>query len=309
MPVHKPLKGGVGPVTSAVYSPDGRQIASVLWSMICIWDTETGTLVGNPLPVSATCATYSNDSKSIIAGDRKIQVWDVQTQAQVGQSLEGHDWNIKAVECSPDGRNITSASDDTTMRIWDIETMAPVGEPLGSDIRSVPNCITYSPDGRYIASGYVDRNIRIWDVESRVMAGPPLEGHTSQLEAVAYSPDGRHIVSGSWDETIRIWDIGSATQVGQPLTGHTGFVNSVAYSPDGRRIVSGSNDTAIRVWDAQTGLPVLSDPRFTRESHLASGKVNLSIPQVASGLINGNKDPEGEPSYGKIGNIAHIRVE
>ncbi|KZP10859.1 WD40 repeat-like protein [Athelia psychrophila] len=80
-----------------------------------------------------------------------------------------------------------------------------------------------------------------------------LEGHESDVRAVAYSPDGKHIVSGSADDTIRIWDAETGEAVGEQLRGHSSSIMAIAYSPDGRHIVSGSWDGTIRIWDAETG--------------------------------------------------------
>ena len=92
-------------------------------------------------------------------------------------------------------------------------------------------------DGR-IVSGSYDKTIKVWDLESgRLLRS--LEGHTSEVNAVALTADGR-IVSGSWDNTIKVWDLESGRLL-RSLAGHADSVRTVALTADGR-IVSGSDD-------------------------------------------------------------------
>ena len=82
-----------------------------------------------------------------------------------------------------------------------------------------------------------------------------LEGHRSDVLAVAFSPDGSTLASGSRDRTIRLWD----TETGQhklTLDEHSSGVTCLSFSPDGSTLASGSWDHTIRLWDAKTGQPL-----------------------------------------------------
>ena len=67
-----------------------------------------------------------------------------------------------------------------------------------------------------------------------------LQGHSSDVNAVAVTPDGRCVVSGSnesYEKTLRVW--GSfETGHSRVLQGHTSIVGAVAVTPDGRHAVS-----------------------------------------------------------------------
>ena len=111
------------------------------------------------------------------------------------------------------------------------------------------NILQLTPDGTVTSS--------LAEVEG-VPSNPhklALEGHRSDVLAVAFSPDRRTLASGSRDRTIRLWD----TETGQhklTLEGHTSGVTCLAFSPDGSTLASGSWDHTIRLWDANTGEPL-----------------------------------------------------
>ena len=75
------LRGNTDKVYDAVYSPDGRRIASC-------------------------------------SNDNTIRLWDAETFEEVLE-LRGHERCVHALSFSPDGSMIASASGDHTVRIWD----------------------------------------------------------------------------------------------------------------------------------------------------------------------------------------------
>ncbi|KAG6329629.1 hypothetical protein ID866_9461 [Astraeus odoratus] len=259
-PTHQmTLREHTSPVTSVVFSPDGKRIASGSDdNTVCLWDVETGLQLGGPLKghtSSVTSVAFSPDGKRIASGsdDSTVCLWDVETGLQLGSPLKGHTSSVTSVAFSPDGKRIASGSFDNTICLWDAETGSQLGSPLERHTSSVTS-VAFSPDGKRIASGAFDHTIFLWDAETGSQLGSSLEGHTSSVTSVAFSPDGKRIASGSDDNTICLWDAEIGLQLGSPLRGHTSSVTSVAFSPDGERIASGSFDNTICLWDAETGL-------------------------------------------------------
>lgn len=121
------------PVTSAVYSPDGKQIASTDYHYIRIWNTpienEIGTeekewiLTGHTDMVWSV--SFSPDGNKIVSAsaDKTIIIWDATTGEQIGQPLKGHTNTVRSASFSPDGKCIVSASSDGTVRIWDVSCL------------------------------------------------------------------------------------------------------------------------------------------------------------------------------------------
>jgi WD40 repeat protein len=166
----KTLEGHTGFVSSVVYSPDGKTLASgSLDHTIKIWDTKTGKCIN---------------------------------------TLKGHkDW-VLSVVYSPDGLTLASGSHDNTIKIWDIKTGKCINTLAGffkGHTDSVYS-VAYSPDGLTLASHSWDCTIKIWDIKTGTCINT-LEGHIYSVFSVAYSPDGLTLASASWDNTIKIWTI------------------------------------------------------------------------------------------------------
>jgi WD40 repeat protein len=251
------LQGHTSSVMSIAFSPDGKHtISGSVDRTICIWDAETGKVLGvllggHKAPVQSVA--YSPDGKQIISGsnDATICIWDVETCKAVAV-LQGHTCVVASVAFSPDGKHIISGSFDKTICIWDAETGKTVARLEGHT--DLVESVAYSPDGKHIISGSHDTTIQIWDAMTN-KAVAVLLGHKAPVCSVTFSPDGKYIISGSSDNPIHIWDVETGKSVAV-LKGHTDSVSSVAISPDGQYIISGSEDKTIRIWDAVTGKPV-----------------------------------------------------
>jgi WD40 repeat protein/transcriptional regulator with XRE-family HTH domain/energy-coupling factor transporter ATP-binding protein EcfA2 len=262
------LRGHTDTLWSAVYSQDGKKIATASADGTAkVWDSATGEEL---LSVKGSTdgdfsegyssiwyAALSPDGKYLAtAGEDHItRIWDAITGEQLF-ALKGHSDEVYHIEFSPDGSRLVTVSSDGLAIIWDANT----GEKLLTISEgSALYWAVFSPDGSRIAlanHNYDDAWVSIWDAVTgeRLLTLPH---PNTEVNSVSYSPDGGRIVTTSNDQTVRIWDANSGKEL-LSLYGYTINVTNVAYSPDGTRIATVVLNNQVKIWDADTGQEILT---------------------------------------------------
>ena len=82
------------------------------------WSSLQQTLEGHTDPVSTV--VFSPDGKLVASGsgDETVKLWDTATGAEQ-QTLKGHTGSVHKVVFSPDGKLVASGSYDSTVKLWD----------------------------------------------------------------------------------------------------------------------------------------------------------------------------------------------
>jgi WD40 repeat protein len=198
------LAGHEGGVNILALSPDGRLLVSTGRDhKVRVQDVNTGQPIATltVADVSLYCLSLSRDGFLLAGGstfDDQILVWDLRTGTQRFR-LTGHKDRITALDFSPDGRLLASASWDGTAGLWDVTSGQRLAT-LRAHLLGV-NTVAFSPDGQRLAGGTGDGLIKLWNVtdHQEVLT---LKGHRD-VNQVAFLPD-ETLVSVSLD-SIQLW--------------------------------------------------------------------------------------------------------
>jgi WD40 repeat protein len=205
--------------------------------------------------------------------------------------LRGHAKGVMAVDFSPDGKLLATASGEHTVKIWD-----PSTRELRRTLTSITNevqSVAFSPDGKYLAAGCLEHGAKLWEAgtwqEVTNLTCVDTWGGVSRLR---FSLDGKFLVTGTgglaqvWEAgswraltnligdartgvafsrdsrllatggelvpTVQLLEVGTWKPI-KSLAGHNKGISALTFTPDGHTLVTGSDDSTIRIWDVSSG--------------------------------------------------------
>ncbi|MCA1565891.1 MAG: hypothetical protein LC803_09690 [Acidobacteria bacterium] len=263
------LRGHLGDVRRAAFSPDDRFIATASYDATAIiWNVAKGEMLGGPTdprPGSFTDIDWS--PKGILvatsAQDNKVYVWDALSQ-KLFQTLNLFTDNVNCVAFSPDGRFLAAGSRDSQVRVWNTKTWTEATILLKGPLKGHADevlSVSFSPDSRFLITAGRDFTARIWDTY-RWQTVKVLMGHTNAITRASFSPDGKFVVTASDDASAMVWETATGNRVAV-LRGLPGSINDASFSPDGKMVLLAGSDGTARLWDLHPQVnPNLSMPEL-----------------------------------------------
>ncbi|GIH92160.1 PD40 domain-containing protein [Planobispora siamensis] len=243
----------------AVFSPDGRTLATTSAGKTMVWNAADRTLrtVHTDPSARVNALAFSPDGRILATATEftlqtrgnTVTLWISGRKEPV--VLAGHTGHVLDVAFSPDGRVLATASADATVMLWDMTGYRRLATLTG---HSLPvNGVAFSPDGRVLATAGHDPAVMLWDVATRRPLAAPLLGHSGWVRTVSFSPDGRTLASSGADEKVILWDVARRTRLAV-ISEHTDAITTgTAFSPDGRTLAFTGGDNSVILWDVRRG--------------------------------------------------------
>ena len=251
-------------VFDLIFDSSAKQlIAAGSDGTVNIYDTETGSPVGDPLvhDYAVWRIFLVNGGSTLISATSQgtVSQWDLETGARL-RPVVRHNQEIVRVALDVQAQFVATAGTDGLVRVSWLRLGEPVCGTLPSG--SIATGLAFHPDGRCLLTAGGDGVLRLWDLAGTVPTRSLLQ-HEYSVTQVRFSPDGTRLLTCSADRTGRLWDASSGRAIGEPLA-HDWDVLDGAFSRDGRYVATASADMTVQVWDAFSA--IASGPRLKHES-------------------------------------------
>lgn len=201
--------------------------------------------------------------------------------------LRGHQDAVRAVAVAPNGKTISSCSEDGVVRMWINDGKFDKSKKLNTSgygdeaIRS----LAYSPDGKYLAAGAFEGPILVWNISERDPDPIVLKGHSNVVNDIAFAPNAPVFASAGSDGRVYVWDLRRPSVTPVLARKFNSRATAVCFSPDGGKLSCGTDKGALLIFDTKK----LNEPALELQPN---GKSILSLAYNNSGskLASGSSD-------------------
>eukprot|EP00697_Spironema_sp_BW2_P016175 gnl/Spiro4/7305_TR3822_c0_g1_i1.p1 gnl/Spiro4/7305_TR3822_c0_g1~~gnl/Spiro4/7305_TR3822_c0_g1_i1.p1 ORF type:complete len:586 (-),score=132.00 gnl/Spiro4/7305_TR3822_c0_g1_i1:123-1880(-) len=238
------------------FNSDGtRFLSSGYDKVVKLWDTETGTCIGNysmdKIPNVAKFIPGHENQFIVGQADKKLIQWDSNTGAHFLEYTE-HLGPVNTVTFVDNNRRFVSSSDDRTLRFWEVGIPVVIKYVAEPHMHSMPAISTH-PSNKWFAAQSMDSAIYVYSSVDKFKMNKKkqFKGHMVDGFAckISFSPDGRYIISGDRDGKLYIWDWASC-KLYKTMRVHDGVVIGCEWHPiEPSRVATCGWDGSIKYWD------------------------------------------------------------
>jgi WD40 repeat protein/serine/threonine protein kinase len=260
--------GHDGGLWTAVWSPDGRRIATAsIDGTAKVWDAASGKVLGN---FQGHRVERNLPGMGLL---ENLPGWDVIDKIPRPDIAQLPRVPVACLAFSPDGRHIASGSlapnairladpraASGVVKVWEAES-GRVVQTFNDQVGLVMS-LAYSHDGERVASASIndDFSFVVWDVRNAQVLHR-FHDHASNVHRLCFSPNDRVLISGSTDGCVKVWDAVTFERLHNIENAHPAPVYNLTFSPDGSRFASAGFDGTVRVWRTETGEPAMEPLR------------------------------------------------
>jgi WD40 repeat protein len=259
------------PYLEAVHLPDVRTVIArlgsgrfVSWDLEPAWELERAIGSGDidsPLADRVNAVCFSPDGQTLATGggeptrSGEIKLWGVADGELFREFANVHSDAVLALEFSPDGLHLASASADRFVRVTEMAS-GKVTRAFEGHTSYVLG-VAWKRDSRTLASAGADNVIKVWDFVTG-QRKKNIDGAGKEVSGIAYLGVTDQVVAASSDGQVRLLrDNGEKVRA---CEGATDFVNAVAATADGTILAAGGQDSVLRVWNGATGQLIAAFP-------------------------------------------------
>ncbi|KAG5417747.1 utp13 [Candida metapsilosis] len=185
-----------------------------------------------------------------------LRVMDLQKPFEL-KLCEGHTDILNALDASPDGKWIATASKDGEAKLWrwddnveSFQLYATFQGHAGPVTAICLNKLTSEPT--FLITGSSDLTIKKWTIpktSGNVMKTSVYtrRAHDKDINAIDISPNDEFFATASYDKLGKVWNCQSGETIGV-LKGHKRGLWDINFYKYDKLIVTGSGDKTLKVW-------------------------------------------------------------